>query len=78
MVRGISDLCVEDDLSVVLGVDGGGFCDTTDGLAMFFDVLLDELLFMDLIDEVLAIAAQKGCHCCVGVEEVEELGIGEL
>ena len=42
VVRGISDLCVEDDLSVVLGVDGGGFCDTTDGLAMFFDVLLDE------------------------------------
>ena len=56
VVRGISDLYVEDDLSVVLGVDGGGFCDTTDGLAMFFDVLLDELLFMYLVDEVLAIA----------------------
>ena len=56
VVREISDLCVEDDLSVVLGVDGGGFCNTTDGLAMFFDVLLDELLFMYLVDEVLAIA----------------------
>ena len=53
VVRGISDLYVEDDLSVVLGVDGGGFCDTTDGLAIY-------------------------CHCCVGVEEVEELGIGEV
>ena len=40
--------------------------------------LLEELLFMDLIDEVLAIAEQKGGHCCVGVEEVNELVVCEV
>ena len=68
----------ESVISVSLGVDGGGFSDITDGLAMFLDVLLDELLFMYLVDEVLAIAEQKGCHCCVGVEEVKELVVGEV
>ena len=33
---------------------------------------------MYLVDEVLAIAEQKGCHCCVGVEEVNELVVGEV
>ena len=78
MVRGIGDLRVEGNFGVILGVDGGGFSDITDGLAMLLDVLLDKLLFMYLVDKVLAIAEQKGCHCCVGVEEVNELVVGEV
>ena len=69
MVGGIGEFRVEGNFGVILGVDGGGFSDVTVGLAMFLDVLLDELLFVYLVDDTLTIA-EDGCHCCEGDEEV--------
>ena len=60
---GISDFGVENDLSIVLGVNGGGLSNVPDGFAVLSDVLFNKLLLMDFINETLSVADEKGRHC---------------
>ena len=57
---GIGDLGVENDLSVVLGVNGGGLSNTPDWFAVFSNVFFDLLLLMVLVNDTLSIADEKG------------------
>ena len=52
---------VDGDLCLVLSMDGRGL-GSTGGMSMLFDVLLNELLFMDLVDDALSVAEEERSH----------------
>ena len=68
---GIGDFGVENDLSVVLGVNGGGLGNIPDGFAVLPNVLLfNKLLLVNLVDDALSVAEEMGRHC--GEEDDEK------
>ena len=43
-------------------MDGRSLSTNAGGLTMFFDVFLDESLFVDLINDALSVAEEERCH----------------
>ena len=57
-------------------MDSGSLGDIPDGFAVLLDILFHEPLFVNLVDDALAVAEEEGCHSGV-VEDEEELVTGE-
>ena len=53
---------VKGDLCLVLRMDGRGLSTSARGVTMLSDVLLDELLFVDLVDDALSVAEEEKSH----------------
>ena len=62
LAGGIGDFSVKGDLCLVLSMDGRGLGTSAGGVTMLSDVLLDELLFVDLVDDALSIAEEERSH----------------
>ena len=61
LAGGVGDFVVDGDLSLVLSMDGRSL-GSTGGMSMLFEVLLDKLLFMDLVDDALSVAEEERSH----------------
>ena len=60
MLGGVGDVGLDGDVGIILGVDRRGVAISL--LAMLFNVLFDEALFLYLVDNALSVR-DEGSHC---------------